>query len=237
MSWRTMRAMLIKDWRLRIVPMVLAGGLVVAGCGSSGSSSTASSPGGGVAKPASGSAPSGSAKHAPGGGAGASGPGALSAEAKATATGDIPDNQNFLTFKDQRAGFSLVYPEGWSVKRSGSDVTFRNNNNLIHVVVARGGPPGVAQVRAQLARLKASTPSLRFTSPHRVTIGGRPVVKATYTTQSAPSSVTGKRVLLIVDRYVYAHHGRVATVDLGTPMGVDNKDAYRMISQSFRWTR
>ena len=29
--------------------------------------------------------------------------------------------------------------------------------------------------------------------------------------------------------------GRVATVDLGTPAGVDNVDAYRMIIQSFKW--
>jgi hypothetical protein len=56
-----------------------------------------------------------------------------------------------------------------------------------------------------------------------------------YTTESAPNSVTGKRVKLIVDRYELAHAGRVATVDLGTPVGVDNVDAYRMMIESFRW--
>jgi hypothetical protein len=47
--------------------------------------------------------------------------------------------------------------------------------------------------------------------------------------------VTGKRPLLLVDRYVYAHAGRVATLELATPKGVDNVDAYRLISRSFRW--
>jgi hypothetical protein len=60
-------------------------------------------------------------------------------------------------------------------------------------------------------------------------------VKAVYTTQSAPNPVTGKRVTLIVDRYELARNGRVAVVDLGTPKGVDNVDAYRMMIQSFTW--
>ena len=47
--------------------------------------------------------------------------------------------------------------------------------------------------------------------------------------------MTGKRVELIVDRYELAGGGRVATVDLGTPVGVDNVDAYRMMIESFRW--
>jgi hypothetical protein len=61
-------------------------------------------------------------------------------------------------------------------------------------------------------------------------------VKAVYTTESAPNPVTGKRVTLIVDRYVLpGPGGRVASVDLGTPKGVDNVDAYRMMIESFSW--
>ena len=32
-----------------------------------------------------------------------------------------------------------------------------------------------------------------------------------------------------------AHAGKVAVLDLATPKGVDNVDAYRMISESFAW--
>ena len=38
-----------------------------------------------------------------------------------------------------------------------------------------------------------------------------------------------------VDRYELGSKGRVATVDLSTPVGVDNVDAFRLISDSFRW--
>jgi hypothetical protein len=47
--------------------------------------------------------------------------------------------------------------------------------------------------------------------------------------------VTGKRVRLTVDRYYLWHGGRRAVVDLGTPVGVDNVDAYRSMIESFRW--
>jgi hypothetical protein len=60
-------------------------------------------------------------------------------------------------------------------------------------------------------------------------------VKVVYSTKSAPNAVTGKRVTLVVDRYYLERHGKQAVVDLGTPRGVDNVDAYRLMIQSFRW--
>jgi hypothetical protein len=71
--------------------------------------------------------------------------------------------------------------------------------------------------------------------PQLVTLPHGHAVKVSYSVTGAPNAVTGKRPLLLVDRYVYAHAGKVATVDLATPRGVDNVDAYRMISRSFGW--
>jgi hypothetical protein len=162
-------------------------------------------------------------------------PGALAAESQSAATGDIPDNQNFLTFRDPKLGFSIRYPEGWAQKRAAGTVTFQDKNNLVRVVVARAPAPTVSTVRAELAKLRARARSLHASAPTALTVGGKKAVKVVYTTQSAPNPVTGKRVTLMVDRYEFARGGRVATVDLGTPKGVDNVDAYRMMSQSFRW--
>ncbi len=162
-------------------------------------------------------------------------PGPLTAEAQSAAAGDIPDNQVFLTFRDSAAGYSMQYPEGWAQRGSGSDVAFRDKNNVVHVVVSSGSPLGVAGVRRDLARLKAATPSFRAQAPSAVTISSKPAVKVVYTTESKPSPVTGKRVTLAVDRYYLARGGKRAVVDLGAPRGVDNVDAYRQIIQSFRW--
>lgn len=161
--------------------------------------------------------------------------GALSAEATSTATGDIPDNQNFLTFRDAKDGFSMRYPEGWAQKRAATGITFQDKNNLVRVDVHKGATPTVASVTAELAKLRAANPSLKAPAPMQVSVKGRPAIKVTYTTRSAPNSVTGKRVTLTVDRYELAKGGRVAVLDLGTPVGVDNVDAYRLMSESFKW--
>jgi hypothetical protein len=198
---------------------VLIGAALLAGCGSSSSSSSSTTSSGGPATSA-----------------GSSGAGALSADARSAATGDIPDNQVFLVFHDTAAGYSMKYPEGWSQSGAGRDVTIRDKNNLVHVSIASGGAPTPASVTAQLHALERSQPTLRFRAPHIVQIGSSMAVKVLYTTQSPPNPVTGRRVKLIVDRYALARGGRVATVDLGTPVGVDNVDAYRLMIESFRWS-
>ena len=203
----------------RLFPSVLPGALaaaLMAGCGGSSSSSTTA----GNSSSASNAGPA---------------PGALSADARSAATGDIPDNQAFLVFHNASSGYALKYPEGWTRTGSGANVTFRDKNNLVNVQVARRSAPSVAAVAAQLAALKQKTLTLSFGPPTTVTLGGRKAITAVYKTQSEPNPVTGKRVTLIVDRYVLAGSGRVATVDLGTPRGVDNVDAYRMMIESFRW--
>lgn len=156
-------------------------------------------------------------------------------EAESAATGDIPDNQVFLTFTNRPAGYSIRYPEGWARRGAGGDVTLQEKGNVIHIVVAKGAAPTPASATAAIARLKRSDPTIKAGKPEQLTIAGAPVIKVTYTRLSTPDPVTGKRLPLTIDRYLYAHGGKVATLDLGTPVGVDNVDAYRLISRSFRW--
>jgi len=178
-----------------------------------------------------------SPSSSPSSGAGGAQAGALSAEATSAATGDIPDNQVFLLFRDRPAGYSVKYPEGWTQRGRAGDVTFQDKNNVIHVVVGTGGAPTVRGVQAALTTRQGSAQSLRAGPASVVALkGAGQAVKVTYTTESAPNPVTGRRVQLTVDRYVVARGGRQAILDLGTPRGVDNVDAYRLIAQSFRWS-
>ena len=162
----------------------------------------------------------------------ANGPGALQAEAGAAATGDIPDNQVFLLFTNARAGYSMKYPEGWAQQGSGNAVTFRDKNNIMRVDVRAGSAPTKASVQRELAALHGSHV---VSAPLAMSVSGRPAFKVVYSTESAPTAVTGKRVRRIVDRYYLWTAGRRAVVDLGTPQGVDNVDAYRLMIESFRW--
>jgi hypothetical protein len=133
--------------------------------------------------------------------AGCGGSSSTQSEKQSAATGDIPDNQVFLTYKGP--GYSLKYPEGWTRSGSPADLTFRDKGNSIHLTLRSGA--------------------------------GKAKGKTTYTKLGPPDPVTGKRPRLIVDRYVYSKGGKVATLDEATPKGVDNVDAYRLISKSFRW--
>ena len=201
--------------------VVLAALLVLAGCGSSTKTTVPSVSGTTTTTPASSAPP-----------ATTTSPSALQAEANSAAAGDIPDNQVFLVVRNSAAGYSLKYPEGWAQRGGGKALTFRDKNNIVRVVVANGKAPTAATVQSELASLRGARVK---SGPAHMTIAGAPALKVTYTTVSAPNAVTGKRVTLIVDRYYLWHGGKRAIVDLGTPIGVDNVDAYRLMIHSFRW--
>lgn len=178
----------------------------------------------------------GAPSHDTGTSAAAQPAGEAPSDAQSAATGDIPDNQAFLTFTDSATGYSIRYPEGWTRTSRHGEVTFQDRANVIHVAIASDPAPTVAAVAAAVARLRSADPTIASSgAPHRVVIDGSPMIKVTYTRLSKPDPVTGKRLPVMVDRYEYARGGRTATVDLATPKGVDNVDAYRMISRSFRW--
>jgi hypothetical protein len=159
------------------------------------------------------------------------GPGALQAEANSASAGDIPDNQVFLVFRNRAAGYSLKYPEGWAQRGTGTQVTFRDKNNIVRVVISNGPPPSLATARSDLHAMRGARVE---GAPQRFRLAGAAAVKARYSTVSAPNAVTGKRVTLVVDRYYLWKKGRRAVVELGTPVGVDNVDAYRLMIESFR---
>ena len=161
------------------------------------------------------------------------GPGALQAEANATAAGDIPDNQVFLVFKNGAAGYSMKYPEGWAQQGLGKHVTFRDKNNIVRIVVSSGAAPTKASIQADVGGLAGASAQ---SGPQAMTLPHAKAFKVVYSTESAPNAVTGKRVKLVVDRYYVWKPGRLAVVDLGTPEGVDNVDAYRLMIESFRWS-
>jgi hypothetical protein len=191
--------------KLRVVVTALTGvlvaGLLLTACGSSNgeSSPTDEATTGATVESA---APESEGRGGEeGAGQGAEAP----SEAESAATGDIPDNQTFLVFKNPSAGYSIRYPEGWARKGQGSDVTFKEKANVIHIAVK----PGAAK--------------------------NKQGEKTTVTRQSAPDPVTGKRLPLTVDVYEYENAGKVAVLELSTPEGVDNVDAYRLISESFAW--
>ena len=219
---------------LRLLALPLAVAAVagsVAGCGSGSHSSGGSGATTAATTPAQ-TATAVAAKPS----CGSSSASAGASEAASTATGDIPDNQQFLTFRNRSGGYSISYPEGWARTGNGDAVTFQDKSNTITIKVAQGSKPTTGSVASELKQEAVSDPCVQAGSAQATTAGPNQVIKVTYTTQGQKSPVTGQRPKITVDRYVYFKGGKVATVDLATPVGVDNVDAYRMISESFRWS-
>jgi len=161
---------------------------------------------------------------------------AASAEAASAAQGDIPDNQVFLRYKNPGAGYSIKYPEGWAQKGSGNLVTFSDKGNSVQIAVSKGAAPTVASVSAELKKEAAKDPTLKPGTPQQMKVGPNQAVHVVYHVQGPADPVTGKKPTLMVDRYVLANKGKVATVDQSSPVGVDNVDAYRLIIESFQWS-
>src|SRR5947209_9935129 len=103
------------------------------------------------------------------GAAAAAPPGALKAEANSAAAGDIPDNQVFIEFADAQAGYTMKYPEGWAQQGGAGNVTIRDKNNIVRIVVRASKKPTAATVRSDVSQLGGATVQ---GAPQALTIGG-----------------------------------------------------------------
>jgi hypothetical protein len=64
-----------------------------------------------------------------------------------------------------------------------------------------------------------------------------PAVHITYKADAAPDPVTGKVVHDDVERYEFWLAGSEAVITLSSPQGSDNVDPWRVVTDSFSWTR
>jgi hypothetical protein len=153
--------------------------------------------------------------------------------------GDIPDTQAFVPFAAPDGLFTVSVPEGWARSSQGAATVFTDKLNAVRIEAApRPGPPTVDSARTQeMPALATSVPSF---SPGQVTAVTRPAgpaVLVTYQAGSGPDPVTGKSTLDAVERYEFFRAGEQVTLTLSGPVGADNVDPYRMITDSLRWQR
>jgi hypothetical protein len=62
-----------------------------------------------------------------------------------------------------------------------------------------------------------------------------PVVVVSYRVDSAPDPVTGKVLREDVERYEFWRAGTEAILTLSAPVGSDNVDPWRRVTDSFAW--
>jgi hypothetical protein len=151
--------------------------------------------------------------------------------------GDIPDNQAFVPFSGQ--GFRATVPEGWARSTSRGTVVFTDKYNSITFATtsASSAPTVQSATSTEVPTIKRSSHGFVAGT---VTTVGRPAGQAvliTYRALSPVNPVTGKVATEAVERYEFWRKGREVIVTLAAPVGSDNVDPWRKITDSFTWTR
>ncbi|MET8002680.1 hypothetical protein [Nonomuraea glycinis] len=144
--------------------------------------------------------------------------------------GDIPDDTVFVTYRHPGQPYEVKVPEGWARTDLSTGAGFTDKLNSIRVeTMPAASPPTEASVRSQVHSGDIRTVGA-------VSRKGGTAVRIVYRADSSPDPVTGKVVKDEVERYVFYRGGRQAILTLSGPVGADNVDPWRTVSDSFRWT-
>jgi hypothetical protein len=204
-------------------PVILAAvGLCAVACGGGGSGGSASTP----APPTS------------------TAPASVTASATSAATespppGDIPDTTVYLAYRPASGQYEVKVPEGWARTVSSADVSFTDKLNTITIQTVRAAAaPTVASARtAEVPRIQGSVHGFSLTGISTVSRAAGTAVLIRYSADSQPDPVTGKVFRNAVERYEFYRNGTETVVTLAGPVGADNVDPWRTVTNSFRWLR
>ncbi len=203
---------------LVVVSLLLAAG--VTACGATSPTATAPS-----------TQPSTSASTAPGASAA---PKVAPVPVEKNPPGDIPDNLAFVKYDNAPGGYSFTHPEGWAQTGAGTQVRFTDKLNGVRVdSVKAAAAPTVASARStDVPRLQQSVPAFELRKLSAVTLPAGKGVHIVFRRNSEPDQVTGKVFRDEVEEYAVYSNGRLVRINLYGPVGADNVDAYRTMSQS-----
>lgn len=151
--------------------------------------------------------------------------------------GDIPDNQAFVAFRDPAGRFTVTVPEGWARTAAGAGTSFTDKYNSVRVdTVAAAAAPTPDSVRAaDVPTIRSAAQGFRLGSVSMVDRRAGPAVLMTYQAQSPPNPVTGKVAVEAVERYAFWRSGHEVVLTLSAPVGSDNVDPWRKVTDSFAW--
>jgi len=152
-------------------------------------------------------------------------------------TGDIPDNQVFVAYKPASGSFELKVPEGWSQLTSDSSTEFTDKLNIVSIKwVPNATEPTVERANSVDAQELASTePAFHLVETKQVTLPAGNAILIKYQKDSAPNELTGKTYRMDVALYEFYRNGLQVNLTLASPVGADNVDPWKTISDSFRW--
>lgn len=151
--------------------------------------------------------------------------------------GDIPDTQVFIKYGNAAGGYEVQVPEGWSRTESGANVSFIDKFDGVQIAISQSSEPFTLEgIKAtQVSNLQKTGRAIQIKSiTEKKTKGGSAILVA-YESNSEPDAVTGKQVRLENECYYFFKDGKLASLTLWAPLGADNVDQWKYMSDSFGW--
>jgi hypothetical protein len=151
--------------------------------------------------------------------------------------GDIPDDQVFVTFKPPSKDFSVSVPEGWAKTNTGGAITFTDKLNSITIssIAAPTAPTVQSATSKELPQIASGEPNYSAGDVTTVPRAAGDAVLITYEADSPKDPVTDKVVRDAVERYEFFRNGTAVILRLSGPVGADNVDPWKIVTESFKW--
>jgi|tagenome__1003787_1003787.scaffolds.fasta_scaffold20424350_2 hypothetical protein len=193
---------------LTLAAATLATAAVLAGCGTSGT------------------APTGSASST-----------VITAVPESNPAGDIPDNQAFVPFTPPGGLVTVSVPQGWARTTDGAATVFTDKSNTVRIEThTRATAPTAASINTdELPIIASSTAGYRSGAVSAVQRRSGPAMLITYQGTSRPNPVTGKIGADAIERYEFWRDGHEVILTLSGPVGADNVDPWRAVTDSLQW--
>jgi PBP1b-binding outer membrane lipoprotein LpoB len=152
-------------------------------------------------------------------------------------TGDISDSQAFVKYSSVKGGYSLVVPEGWARKEQEASADFIDKLDGVRIVIESSNQdPTVESIKTnQAAALSKTGRAVKIETIQAISMTNGKAVKVKFTLNSEADAVTGKQVRLDNESYYFYKNGKLATLTVWAPLGADNVDQWKKMSDSFRW--
>jgi hypothetical protein len=151
--------------------------------------------------------------------------------------GDIPDTQVFVPFTPPSKLFTVSVPEGWAQTTEGPATVFTDKLNAVRIETqpALVAPTPETVQRQELPAIQSASPGFQSGAVSVVPRKSGPVVLMTYQATSPPNEVTGKSGVDAVERYEFWRDGHEVILTLSGPLGADNVDPWRTVTDSLQW--
>jgi hypothetical protein len=151
--------------------------------------------------------------------------------------GDIPDTQAYVPYTPATKLFTVSVPEGWAQTTDGVATVFTDKLNAVRIEMQPALVPLTPDTirQQELPAVEAASPGYRFGAISAVQRKAGPVFLVTYQATSPPNEVTGKTGVDAVERYEFWRDGHEVILTLSGPLGADNVDPWRTITDSLQW--